>query len=588
MEIPQQLKHLQFCRVKKGTKIPFELGWPTKTYSYEEISKFFPQENYGVLCGYHDLAVIDCDKEELKIAVENLLPETFAVKTGGGGTHFYYFIPELKRKIILNAGEEHIGEIQSYGSQVVGAGSLHPNGKEYEVIRNIGIATISLEEMESVLGNFMEKEEILWGGKEGCEDYEDLIAEIVKVWEVGDRQELALSVAGWLRKEKRLGINKVKSIMQKVCEETKDEEPKMRLRAVEETFKKDEKDIKGFTGLGKVDLRKSGREIKIYSDEDLGKMELKPVEWCVEKLISKKSITILAGKRGSFKSLGAIHVAVCISAGVPVFNEYATEGSVVLYVDEENGLDILKERIYKIKKGLGIEKNLPLFFTSFENIKLDLVEWRKKLEEILEKYKPSVVIIDSLRRVITGDENIAGTISQLFTDIIRPLTEKYDLTWIILHHMRKGMGRAPMDEMDEIRGSSDLANYSDNILLFNKPKGTPNTLILKQVKCRRAPEQSAIAVQLVWDDNNLQLSYVGEATDSLYADQMCADMITNWLGEERKTEFTTAEVQEALLNQKQSRASIYRALALLQEQERVRKEKRGHYSINPDFQVKLK
>ena len=129
--IPAQLKNLSFCRVKQGTKVPFEKDWTNKPYTYNEIQKF-QGENYGVLCGLSNLAVVDCDKEELTLAVSQLFPETFSVKTGGGGTHFYYFIPELKKKIILNAGEEHLGEIQSYGTQVVGVGSVHPNGNKYE------------------------------------------------------------------------------------------------------------------------------------------------------------------------------------------------------------------------------------------------------------------------------------------------------------------------------------------------------------------------------------------------------------------------------------------------------------------------
>ncbi len=157
MEIPKQLRSLKFCRVQRGTKAPFEKDWNNKPYSYEEISEF-GNENYGVQCGYENLAVIDCDEELLSLAVSQVFPETFSVKTGSGGMHFYYFIPELKKKIILNSKEKHLGEIQSYGTQVVGAGSLHPNGNLYEVVQNVGIKTISVEELKANLGEFMKKE----------------------------------------------------------------------------------------------------------------------------------------------------------------------------------------------------------------------------------------------------------------------------------------------------------------------------------------------------------------------------------------------------------------------------------------------
>jgi len=154
--IPLQLKSLKFCRIKKGSKAPFEKDWTNKSYSYEEILKF-KNENYGVLCGYGNLAVIDCDNDSLSLMVSKMLPETFSVRTGGGGTHFYYFIPELKKKEILSLDGVHLGEVQSYGTQVVGAGSIHPNGNEYEIINNVGIKKLSLAELKEVIGGYMKE-----------------------------------------------------------------------------------------------------------------------------------------------------------------------------------------------------------------------------------------------------------------------------------------------------------------------------------------------------------------------------------------------------------------------------------------------
>lgn len=262
--IPKQLLNLKFCRIKRGTKKPFEESWTTKPYSMNEIEMFIPNENYGVICGYENLAVIDCDKDSLKEIVASLLPQTFSVKTGSGGMHFYYFIPELKKKVILDLNGEHLGEVQSYGSQVVGAGSIHPNGNTYEIVNNVGIKTITLKELNDVVGRFMKSNETIIQS-EDVKEYEQLVNEIVKVWKEGDRQELALSVSGYLRKERRLGINKVKNIISRVCELTKDEEVAMRLRAAEETFKKDEKDIKGFTGLGKIIIDKKENPFVIFT-----------------------------------------------------------------------------------------------------------------------------------------------------------------------------------------------------------------------------------------------------------------------------------------------------------------------------------
>jgi len=253
VKVPKQLKDLKFCRVRFQSKAPFESGWVNKPYSYEEISKL-GNENYGVLCGYENLAVIDCDKEELTMVIENLFPETFTVETGSGGKHFYFIVPDLEKKIILNAGDDHLGEIQFKGQQVVGAGSIHPNGKEYKLLKDVEIAEISYSMIKDLLKEFI-KEVDYSQIKQTKEDYSELIKEIADKWKEGNRQDLALSTAGYLRKEKRLGVNTARYIITRVCEITNDQELPMRLNAIIETYKKDEVDVKGITGILEYDIK---------------------------------------------------------------------------------------------------------------------------------------------------------------------------------------------------------------------------------------------------------------------------------------------------------------------------------------------
>jgi hypothetical protein len=109
--------------------------------------------NYGVLTGHAGIVVPDLDDtarlEELGIMAR--IPITMQVKTGRGGMHVYLDCTELDHQIGLydpelkgDDGEPlHLGEIQSLGQQVVGPGSIHPNGNKYEVINDAPIMKIS-------------------------------------------------------------------------------------------------------------------------------------------------------------------------------------------------------------------------------------------------------------------------------------------------------------------------------------------------------------------------------------------------------------------------------------------------------------
>ena len=365
MNIPKQLVDCKFCRVRKQSKAPFEMDWVNKPYSYEEISKI-ENENYGVLCGHNNLAVIDCDKEELVLVVEQLLPPTFTIQTGGGGKHFYYFIPELKKKIILNAEKEHLGEIQFSGQQVVGPGSIHPNGKEYKALNNEMIATITLAEIEDVLGEFMEKETAtIKPGIETPEDYKELVQSIVEKWKEGNRNELALSVAGYLRKEKRLGIDKAKEIIVHVCNVCEDKEVAMRMRSVEETYKKDESKIKGYKGLEEFGIKEKPakkNKKKNYTSGFVDEENQIIVEQVYSPKHDKSMFWEYNNKTGELKHSDTINYMGDIY--YPNEGDELKERAVILpYQPEDYGTDeeLDKEIDDFIKKWLDVPEKVRLF-----------------------------------------------------------------------------------------------------------------------------------------------------------------------------------------------------------------------------------
>lgn len=171
--IPEQLRkpEFRFVRIDIGSKKPFEKNWnaPGSSTNYSiDDPKFLAwigsNQNYGIVAGIGGLIVFDADGllrlTELGLMAE--LPDTFTVRTGGGGLHLYY-ISDLDKKIImydrvlLDEGKPlHLGEVQSRGFQAVGPGSLHPNGKYYNIERDIPIAFIDSGILKTVIGKYVD------------------------------------------------------------------------------------------------------------------------------------------------------------------------------------------------------------------------------------------------------------------------------------------------------------------------------------------------------------------------------------------------------------------------------------------------
>jgi|Deesub1362A_J573_1020465.scaffolds.fasta_scaffold05475_2 hypothetical protein len=153
IRIPDQLKEFEIILLRKDEpKRPAHKwqdhtgGFRYKATDWRVLNHLAYGGGYAIYCS-NQLAVIDADEPELLDAIKQL-PETFAVRTGGGGLHFYYKT-NLDKKIIIYKDEKHLGEIQAGGrAYVVGPGSRHPNGNRYEVINDIELAYLSEEEIK--------------------------------------------------------------------------------------------------------------------------------------------------------------------------------------------------------------------------------------------------------------------------------------------------------------------------------------------------------------------------------------------------------------------------------------------------------
>lgn len=602
-------KDLRFCKIKKGTKIPYEKDWVNKAYTYDEIKLHMEKENnYGVICGYADLIVIDSDTDELRQAVSIALPPTFRVRTGNDGTHDYYFCKDMKKKIVLQKDDKHYGEVQSLGTQIVAPGSIHPSGKKYEIVQDMDIVEITKEQLTFAIKPFMKEiiEEEIKVLRQ-LKDYGDSNINSINITSVINLSGFKKANNGeyygsspwhgsstgmntWINSLKNVahcfrcdsGINVAKAIalnegLIKNCSDNLSREDFLKvLEIAREKY-----------GLKRPRTLNESKEekLKIVYDKDFVTMEIKEIEWLIDGILPRGSVGFIAGKRGDFKTFMALVMAFCLATGKPLFNKFVTEKIKVLYIDEENGLTLLKDRSEMIKKGLDLGDDNDVAYLSFQNFKIEKEEWRAKLESFIQEWKPGVIIIDSLRRVTNLDENAASEVSVLFTDIVRPLTEKYGLTWVFLHHLRKGMtGRNVSDELDEMRGSSDFPNYADVVMALKRNRGSNDSFVFKQLKCRYGQEMPAQLIQLTWEQNSIRMDCVGEAQEQILQDELCAKTIMNYLAENEMSNFKKRDIIEPL-SQHNSSATLSRALKLLKTSGKLISPKKGYYEVSQSVRL---
>jgi RecA-family ATPase len=219
---------------------------------------------------------------------------------------------------------------------------------------------------------------------------------------------------------------------------------------------------------------------------ELLNMEFPEQKWVVDKLVPAAALTLYTGTQGSYKSWSLLHMALSIAEGKPVFGHFKTEKSGILIVDNEDKLWQLQDRLNK----LGASSNISVYFSKDRDFNINDNEMVEDLLRECETKKIKVMVMDSLRRIHSGEENSSKEMSAVFRQIDKFIDK--GIAVIVTQHLRKEGGNSSSISQ-AVRGSSDIMAAPDSHLSL-KRKG--RQLTFHQTKQRFAEEISPFQVEI--------------------------------------------------------------------------------------------
>jgi len=176
-------------------------------------------------------------------------------------------------------------------------------------------------------------------------------------------------------------------------------------------------------------------------------------EWLVDGVIARGDTTLLVGEPNVGKSWISLSLAVAMANGDDTWIKWnMNHHGRVLYVDEENPHDVVYHRL----RQLGLKNYDNIRYLHRQGVRLDR-RFDRFLDEAIT-YQPQLIVLDSLTRLHTQDENSAGAMAKLFNDSINVLTNETGAAVIVLHHTNKSDSNS---SYTKTRGSSDIGAAVD-------------------------------------------------------------------------------------------------------------------------------
>lgn len=201
------------------------------------------------------------------------------------------------------------------------------------------------------------------------------------------------------------------------------------------------------------------KELKMYSSEYIMNTPMKPIEYCVDGLISQ-GLFILAGAPKVGKSWLALDMCLSIAKGEKVLGKETSCGHVV-YLSLEDSLIRLQNRLYELTDEPSDNLNFAIMAESISNGLPEQIEYcRKRFDDL------KIVVIDTLQKVRNESESSYSSDYKELS-VLKSLADKLGIAIVLVHHTRKC---SDSDPFNMISGSTGLSGCVDGSMVLIESK----------------------------------------------------------------------------------------------------------------------
>jgi len=305
-----------------------------------------------------------------------------------------------------------------------------------------------------------------------------------------------------------------------------------------------------------------------FTAKELMDMELPPLRYLVDDVFPEGT-SLLAAPPKIGKTFLCLNVAVAIAQGGQALGKVPVDEGRVFFIDLDGSKRGMQRRLKVMLQGEKPPSNLHI-----------VRDWERldeggmsRLEALLRAYDDTrVVVIDTLKGLRpkdSGQRNMYDTDYEAVAPI-RSLGEKYNVSFIVVHHTNKRTGGDPLNL---VSGSTGLTGAVDNVLIMQKERGSKDAQL---TVIPREEEEAELA--LSFDPHINTWTLRGTAAEIAKTDERQAvlDALKN-----AETPMRASDIA-GLAHIDQTPKNVSYLLGKLADQGKVLKaEKYGYYKYQP-------
>lgn len=268
-----------------------------------------------------------------------------------------------------------------------------------------------------------------------------------------------------------------------------------------------------------------------------------PIEYLVDGLISRGSVSIFYGTPGSKKTYSLLHLGACVANGTSWLG-MSTNKARVLIVDEESGEIRLARRLREIMLGEVLDPDLPFQYVCLAGFRLDDDKDPVLLESLITETKAELVIFDALADLMSGDENSKQDTQPVLTSL-RRIAERTGAALVVIHHSNKN---------GDYRGSSAIKGAVDTMIHVTSEDGT-NRIDFKSEK-NRDGELIKFAATASWEGDQF---YLNRADSTSLSNQSQSEKyVLDYLTENGNAPLDKITASADICSPRSAKAAVYK------------------------------